>query len=167
MGIVQLNAFVAWCKDAMECVHALSGKDERDNGKDGESRARSSKGGVSSRAQNSERRSIRGTRTFFGFFNLKLFVTWCRRRMERMGEYMSRNTENRVYEGTTDEEDVESLLDTYLINVYYDEDDDIEEKIEVNKKVVDNEFGGREVTVLPSWEKTWGGLKEGSLTPSK
>ncbi len=167
MGIVQLNAFVAWCKDAMECVRALSDKNERDYGNDRESRAGSSEGGVSSRAANSEQRSIRGTRTFCGFLNLKLFVTWCRRRMERMGEYMSRNTENRLHESTTDEEDIESSWYSYLDNTHHDEDEDIEEKIQVNNTVVDNELGGREVTVLPSWEKMWGGLKKGSLTPSK
>ncbi len=34
-----------------------------------------------------------------------------------------------------------------------DDNEDIEEKIKVNNTVVDNELGGRELTVLPSWEK--------------
>ncbi len=32
MGIVQLNAFVAWCKDAAECMRALSGRGVRRSG---------------------------------------------------------------------------------------------------------------------------------------
>ncbi len=167
MGILQLNAFVAWCKDAMECLRALSPKDEMDNVNDRGSRAESSEGGGSSRAENSERRSIRETRKFCGFLNLEIFVTSCKPLMERMRGYMNKRTESTEHESTADEEDIESSQDTYLTNVDHDEDEDIEEKIKVNNTVVDNELGGREITVLPSWKKTWDGLKKGSLTPSK
>ena len=80
---------------------------------------------------------------------------------------MSDNIENREHERTADEEDIESSWDPYQEDVYYDEDVDIEEKINVNNTVVDNELGGRDVTVLPSWKKMWNGLKKESLTPSK
>ncbi len=148
MGIVQLNAFVAWCKDARECVRALSGIDGGGSGNERDSRAE-------------------GTKRFCGFLNVEIFVTWCKRRMGRMREYMNGNTENSEHETTAGDEDIESSLYTYLINVYHGEDEDIEEKIEVNNTVIDNELGGRDVTVLPSWEKMWGGLKKGSQTPSK
>ncbi len=148
MGIVQLNAFVAWCKDARECLRALSGIDEGGNGNDRDSRAE-------------------GMKRFCGFLNVEIFVTWWKLGMGRMREYMGGNTENSADESIAGEEDIESSLDTYLINEYHGEDEDIEEKIEVNNTVIDNELGGREVTVLPSWEKLWGGLKKGSLAPSK
>ncbi len=37
----------------------------------------------------------------------------------------------------------------------------IEEKIKVNNTVVDNELGGRDMTVLPSCKQMWDGLKKG------
>ncbi len=148
MGIVQLNAFVAWCKDARECVRALSGIDKAGSENDRDSRAEE-------------------TERFCGFFNLEIFVTWCKRGIRRMREFMSGKTENGEHESTAGEEDIESSLDTYLINEYHDEDEDIEDKIKVNNTVIDNELGGRDVTVLPSWVDMWGGLKKGSLAPSK
>ena len=48
-----------------------------------------------------------------------------------------------------------------------DGENGIEDVIMVNNTVVDNELGGREVTVLPSWEKIWSGLKRGRFTPSE
>ncbi len=44
---------------------------------------------------------------------------------------------------------------------------EIEKIVMVNNMVVDNELGGAEVTVLPSLEKIWSGLKNGAFTPSK
>ena len=43
----------------------------------------------------------------------------------------------------------------------------IQDVIMVNNMVVDNELGGREVTVLPSWKKVWSGVERGRFTPSK
>ncbi len=48
MGILQLNAFVTWCKNAVKCMCALLGK----NGKEDEPDL-----GVDSRAESSEPRS--------------------------------------------------------------------------------------------------------------
>ncbi len=48
-----------------------------------------------------------------------------------------------------------------------DDGSDIEDVLMVNNMVVDNEFGGTEVTVLPSWKKVWTGMKNGRFTPSK
>ncbi len=47
------------------------------------------------------------------------------------------------------------------------ERNNIEDVIMVNNMVVDNELGGREVTVLPLSEKRWRGVKEGPFSPSK
>ncbi len=41
------------------------------------------------------------------------------------------------------------------------------EDVVMRNMVVDNELGGRDVTVLPSWEKIWSGVKKGRFTPSK
>ncbi len=49
MGIVQVNASVAWCKDATACMRALSGKNEDDTASIGDSTAEVSEGVVSSR----------------------------------------------------------------------------------------------------------------------
>ena len=43
----------------------------------------------------------------------------------------------------------------------------VEDVVMVNNLVVDNELGGGEVTVLPSWEKMKSGIMEGRFTPSK
>ncbi len=122
MGIVQLNAFVAWCKDATECMRALMSKD----------------------GENVENR-------FCGFLGLETLVTWYKRGIERVRRHMCGNAENVGHAHGN----------------LVDDEGDIEEKIQVNNAVVDNELGGREVTVLPSWKKMWGGLKKRSLTPSR
>ena len=44
-------------------------------------------------------------------------------------------------------------------------ENEVESRVMVNNTVVDNELGGREVTVLPSWEKMRDGLKNGSFRP--
>ena len=48
-----------------------------------------------------------------------------------------------------------------------DEVEDVEERVRVNNTVVDNELGGRDVTVLPSWKRVWNGMKEGEFAPHK
>ncbi len=46
------------------------------------------------------------------------------------------------------------------------DENNIEDIVMVNNMVVDKELGGREVTVLPSWEKMRSGVKQGKFTPS-
>ncbi len=118
MGIVQLNAFVAWCKDAMACVRALSGNNGEDGGNDTDSSAEIS---------------------------------------EQSVEHAS----------TIDEGDIGLPGYALMNDMDDDEVDDMEEEIVVNNTVIDNELGGREVTVLPSPKKMFDGLKKGSLAPSR
>ena len=153
MGVVQLNAFVAWCKDAIECTRALLGEDSESSESNQGWRAEISEQGVGSWADSSVRRSVRETRGFYALLQFEVFVVWSKRVMERMRECKGRNAENSDYSSSTDDDNIELSWN-------------IEEKIKVNNMVVDNELGGREVTVLPSWKKMWGGLKKGSFRPS-
>ncbi len=138
MATVQLNAFVAWSEHATECLYALLGKE------------REAKEKVSC-----------------GFLRMKILVIWCKRRIARICGCMRGNTDNREPTSTPDEENIELPCGSDISDESYYEDEDIEEEIKVNNTVVDNELGGREVTVLPSWKKVWDGLKKGSLTPSR
>ncbi len=157
MGIVQLNAFVAWCENAMECMRALSGKEEEGDPDDRDSMSEMSE----------QRRSGRETRNLPGLLQLEIFVMWCKRGMARTCEYMRGDTQNCERDCTEDEEDIEQAGHAHVNDVDDEGDEDIEENIEVNNAVIDNELGGREVTVVPSLEKMCDGLKRGSFTPSR
>ena len=45
--------------------------------------------------------------------------------------------------------------------------EDVEERVRVNNTVVDNELGGRDVTVLPSLKRVWNGIKKREFAPHK
>ncbi len=167
MGIVQLNAFVAWCKDAAECMRALSGKDGEDIANDRDSRAEISEQPLSSQEENSQLRSGGAMRKLFGVLRLGIVATLCKRGIERIRNAMGGNNEKSMQNQNSDEENVVSSWDVYMQDKDHDEDEDLEEKIRVNNTVVDNELGGRELTVFPSLGKMCKGLKEGSLVPSK
>ncbi len=114
LGWVQLNEFVAWCKDAVECIRPLQGTDYL-----GSEKTEECDTGETSRMKILQQW-------------LKKCVSWCKRPSRRAGR--------REVDGN-----------------------DIEDAVMVNKMVVDNELGGREVTVSPSWEKIWRGLRTGEL----
>ncbi len=192
MGIVQLNAFVAWCKNAVECMRALSDKD----GEDGEHNAhfgmRATERGVDSSAGHSKRRSGGEIDKSNGFSQLGLLLAWCRRGVEHISTFMSRNSENIEMSSNTDEESIGPPIHTHHSNC--DDNDEIEEKMPIvplwkrlqqsaglgnaddgngienkvmlNNIVIDNELGGREVTVFPAWDKMWDGFKKRSFWPS-
>ena len=94
MGKVQVEAFVEWCKHAVECLQALQGADEE-------------------RSEQSEGES-----------------SGC--------------------EGS----------DQNVAGV-------VENEARVNNTVVNNELGGKDVTVWPSWRKMWNGLEREEFSPSK
>ncbi len=119
MGLVQLNAFVAWCKHAVECIRVLQGNDYPSSWR----RKRSDR--------NDTRSILEGVRQ-----RMKEFVPWF--------AHASQGVDHRKVD-----------------------DNDIEDVVMVNNVVVDSELGGREVTVLPSWKKVWGAVKQGRFTPSK
>ena len=123
MGILQLNAFVAWCKDGVLCMRALLGKD-----------------GEKSEQDDDPNRLSKCERT------VACYKGW----VGRMSAFMRRRSEDSE----------RSKSGNYV-------EEDVEEVIEVNNSVVDNELGGREVTVLPSWQKMWHGVMKGSFKPSR
>ena len=85
----------------------------------------------------------------------EIIVAWCKRGVMRMTAFACRCRDSNQEDNRTDEESCAAA------------DEDIEEKIEVNNTIVDNELGGREVTVLPSWKKMWDGLKKVEFEPSR
>ncbi len=103
MGIVQLNAFLAWCKDAMDCKSALSGKDEEDSENERDSSSEIGERGFSSRAEGSKGRTARGTTKLCGLLQLEVFARWFKQRMERTRDYLCRNTENGAHIRATHE----------------------------------------------------------------
>ncbi len=165
MGIVQLNAFVAWCKDAVECMGALLNKEDEYSERVVASSSETSETSVDSREMGGERRSGGERRELNGLsrLQLELILAWCKRRMERMAAVVRNYCGNHGRNRSTVNEFTEMTVGTH---VSYADVDDVEEKIEVNNTIVDNELGGREVTVLPSWKNMWNGLKKGSFEPS-
>ncbi len=146
MGWVQLNAFVAWCKDAVECIRALEEYD-----------------GLRWRPERGEGRSKawwRGMIETVGQWK-NVIVSWCKGCWQRMRRILWRGDETVSEGGDGDGENREASV---AVNM---EENDLEDVVMVNNMVVDNELGGREVTVSPSWEKIWRGVKEGRFTPSK
>ncbi len=159
MGIVQLNAFVAWCKDAVECMHALLGRDGEKGEQGVNSTAETSdEGGDSREESGGERRELNR----LSQLQFQVIVTWCKRGVERLTTFVRGRSENNEQNSSTDEEDREVSADAHVSCG----DDDIERRIEVNNTVVDNELGGKELTVLPSWKKMLGRLKKGWFEPS-
>ncbi len=211
MGWVQLNAFVAWCKHAVECIRAL----DRNDSDTPASESAEGRGG------DKKRRMAEIVAQW-----QKVIVLWCKRESNRMCTFLRRDGENTQQRRDGDEENRESSVRVNVdgngvdgvedhlgaspgINEEYgnaeaeadlnvcesgqsvehiaegrdsgdesnaesivsrgsvDDGNGIEKKIMVNNMVVDNELGGREVTVLPSWEKIRNGIKEGRFTPGK
>ncbi len=167
MGIVQLNAFVAWCKHAVECMSALSRRDEEKSKQEVESREETQDEGAHSREESGERRSDGETRELNGLSQFKMIVARWQRVLKRIAAFVRGYCGNSEQNNSTDEASSETTFDTHVSSMYRGEevDDHVEETIEVNNTVVDNELGGREVTVLPSWQKMWNGLKKGSFEP--
>ncbi len=83
MGFVQLNAFVAWCKHAVECMRALSGKDGR----------------------NSEEEKISVRRETNRLSQFNRIVAWCKLCSERVVEFVGRFGVSNEENSCTDEED--------------------------------------------------------------
>ncbi len=208
MGWVQLNAFVAWCKDAMECIRALEG-DEYES---------SSSEGTEGRRRDETKGMMEIMRQW-----KNLFVSWCKGCGQRMRIRSWRGAVNGMQRGNGDEENRESSVTVDIQGNDVDGAEesigaspdisghnrdaeagagsssgvneetvettanngegsyesyaqssvgrrkvsDTEDVVMVNNMVVENEVGVREVTVLPSWEKIWSGLKQGRFTPSK
>ncbi len=242
MGLVQLNAFVAWCKHGVECIKALQGAHY-----------------LGSEKRKGARREE--TRTKIGIVRewQKVLVLWCKRRLQRMHICLSRDGGNGEQRGNefeqqnielsvnvneigNDVDGTENYMDTQrglngeernrdpeadsnarmgelpvecncksservneltvnplsskqrngqetktnletqqeIASVSWcrcasertdrrkaDDGTDIEDAVMVNNIVVDNELGGRDVTVIPSFEKIWKGLKKGEFKPSK
>ncbi len=146
MGILQLNAFVAWCKDAKECMLVLCGKYDGDGKNDSEQ-------DVGAERLSRGRRCMQQTRKFCGLFQLEKVGTWCKQVMGRIRNCFSRNTQHNDQEIAKDEKD--------------DMEKDIEDVIKVNNTVIDNELWGREVAVLMSWQKIKNGLKNRRFKPSR
>ena len=143
MGIVQLNAFVAWCKHALECMSALSGKVKKNSEQDAQSRAPTYEEDVDSRKESDKRIGGSETGALNGLSQLqfdKVLARW-KRGVKRLT----------------------ALVSGFVSPVV----DNIEGRTEVNNMVIDNELGGRQVTVLPSWKKMWSELKKGSFDPSR
>ncbi len=169
MGIVQLNAFVAWCKHAVECMRALSPRDEEKSKQEVESRQETQDEGAHSREESGERRSDGDSRELNGLSQFKIIVARWQRVVKRITAFVRGYCGNSDENSSTDEASSETTFHTHVSSIYSDDDgddDDIEGTIEANNTVIDNELGGREVTVLPSWKKMWNGLKKGSFEPS-
>ena len=232
MGLVQLNAFVAWCNHAVDCMNALQGHicpvSEKKDG----------------RGRDEPRRMIQIVR-----HGQNVFISWCKYTSQRartllrgdsenseqcrneeenidpslnehgsdrdgsqksMGVLPRANRENsdadsiaeaneealEIAAGTIEdgnrscrrsserrnaEEEIpitvvpqQNTITSVCNRVsewtgrrQADDGDQVEDVVMVNNMVVDNELGGREVTVLPSLKKMWSELKEGRFTPSK
>ncbi len=212
MGWVQLNAFVAWCKHAVECMEALVGDDyqsssssseslegggrdktrrilgivgqwrkefvlkckrgshlirmllrrDGDNAEQHKNRHRENR--ESSVNVNVDGNDVDGAEEDIG--SLPVIIEEKRNpdadadsNVEESGQSVERNSESRDDGNESNAENKASLKKV-------DDGNWIEDKIMVNNMVVDNELGGREVTVLPSLEKIWGEVKKGRFTPS-
>ncbi len=195
MGWVQLNAFVAWCKHAAECIRALEGDDHETSS--------SSSNSAEGRSKDDRRRMMEIVVHW-----QKVFVSWCGRMTRQIRALLRRDGENGVQRRNEDEKNREASVnvngdgDGNDVNgaegaspginrengkavadadsngdegsqsvegsvESRDSEHEVEDKVMVNNMVVDNELGGTEVTVLPSWKKIWSGVKKGSFTPSK
>ncbi len=154
MGILQLNAFVGWCKDALRCMRALLDEDRGENGQDVGSRTGSSDEDVNSREESDERRSGGDRRQLDVTWLFEIIVAWCKRTMDRISAFMRRCYENNEQISSTEEEDNSTKFYRHSHIGNYEEED-VDEEVEVNNSLIDNELGGREVTVLPSWQKMW------------
>ncbi len=169
IGILRLNAFVAWCKDTMECMHALSDRYVEEDQRHADLRADTGSEGVDSgqedSEQDSEQESSGETRGLNRFAIFTIIHDWCKRAVQRMASFGRRKKENNEKTSSAEDAGSEILVDAHL---YFanDEEEDIEERIRVNCKIVDKDLSGREITVLPSFEKTWNGLKNRRFTPS-
>ena len=88
-------------------------------------------------------------RTLMGKVQLDAFIVWCKDAKECLQALQGINEETRC--GRWCARKFATLVDS----------------VRVNNTVVDNELGGRDVTVLPCWGKIWNGLKKGQFKPSK
>ncbi len=160
MGIVQLNAFVAWCKHAVECIRALSGTDGAWSQVEFSETLQLSELHTDSREEISERSSGGEARELNRLSLFRRIVASFKRGAERMTAFLFGNSEQDSGADAKASEISEDMRVSSAVD-----DENIEEKIQVNNAVVDNELGGREVTVLLSLKKMWNGLKKGSFEP--
>ena len=93
MGIAQLNAFVAWCKHAVECLHALLGEDQKNGENNVDSSGEVSIANVTGTDENNEPRSGQETRMLNGIAQLDTIVRWCKLDVIRLRGIL--RTENR------------------------------------------------------------------------
>ncbi len=181
MGYLQVSAFVAWCKYAEECIRVLQG-DDHQNSVITEGRCRDE-------ARTMMEKLGKWYNVFLswcqcGWPRVRRFVAreganGERRRKRDEGEYhdadadadteLNEEVTGQSVEsiGASREGATESNGQRCFARTEEDDGDGIEDIIMVNNMVVDNELGGKEVTVLPSWKKILRGLKQGKFTPSK
>ncbi len=95
--------------------------------------------------------TIQLARTFIGIVQLNAFVQWCKHGVECIRALLGADEE-----GDERGEDAESA----------DNMEDVEENVKLNNGIVDNELGGRDVTVLPSLHKLWNEIRRGEFRPS-
>ena len=97
-------------------------------------------------------------RTLMGKVQLDTFVAWCKHAVEcvraLLGEDDERNDQSEDRSNSDDVRDVNRV-------------EMVENRVRLNNTVIDNELGGTDVTVLPSWKKMWDGLKRGEFNPRK
>ncbi len=202
MGLVQLNAFVAWCSHAAECLQALKGRADEEN-------RRSSSGSMDNTERGDIKKTTRSVRqwqnvpTSFrkrGPESIRTLLERHGKDGEQCKNRYEENCEASVNVGMhgNDTDGAEEYKSEFLRisggnrsanadsnavvnskstgftaeskeevpNQKVEDWNEIENGVMVNNMVVDNELGGREVTVLPSWMKIWRGVKEVTFTPS-
>ncbi len=93
-------------------------------------------------------------RTLMGIVQLNIFIRWCQHGVECIRALMGANEEEHEKDAKTNE--LGDVLDVVA---------DVEEKVKVNDSVVDNELGGTDVTVLPSFRRAWDAVKRGDFRP--
>ena len=91
-------------------------------------------------------------RTLMGKVQLEVFVEWCKHAVECLQALQGTDEErSEQSEGESSGYEGSNMNDAYVV----------ENCVRMSNPVVDNELGGKEVTVWPSWKKVWKGLKRG------
>ncbi len=94
MGLVQLNAFVAWCKHAVESIRVLEGQDDQ----------RSDRGERAGRNQTSAMETVLQWQN--------MFVSWCKSGSQRIGAFVRMGRENGEHRRNGDEESSQLSVNT-------------------------------------------------------
>ncbi len=212
MGLVQLNAFVAWCRHAVHCLESLKGEEDEEFQSASSASVRDRDRGKSRSAMEKVQQwqNLLVSSWKRGWHSICTLLGKRGKNGEQSRNGDEENSKASVNENVHDndaddaeefergfprvsgesyyttvdsnivpnDESLESATESYeegTESITYsnssrrmgDDENDIEDQIMVNNIVVDNELGGRDVTVLPSWKKMWSGLKKGRFTPSK